>query len=181
MAFQLYTNDLCDDGMCNMVIYTDDIILYSKCDGAFGLWEQLELASEIDSGLGNTGLVEVDCNSGKTQLVLFDQLNNVALTFLKVDSSDLIKNGLKRCQDYLSRVNCLICRSFVLLRKHLFQKFVMAGAPKCYLDMVEKLRKLDVIVLVLHTLLLLHPGLIVEKQPTLVFSIDISLGDIKLS
>ena len=39
MAFQLYTNDLCDDGMYNMVIYTDDIILYSKCDGAFGLWE----------------------------------------------------------------------------------------------------------------------------------------------
>ena len=39
MAFQLYTNDLCDDGMCNMVSYTDDIILYSKRDGAFGLWE----------------------------------------------------------------------------------------------------------------------------------------------
>ena len=54
MAFQLYTNDLCDDGMCNMVSYTDDIILYSKCDGAFGLWEQLELASEIDSGLMET-------------------------------------------------------------------------------------------------------------------------------
>ena len=39
MAFQLYTNDLCDDGMCNMVIYTDDIFLYCKCDSAFGLWE----------------------------------------------------------------------------------------------------------------------------------------------
>ena len=31
-----------------MVIYADDTTLYSKCDQASDLWQQLELASELN-------------------------------------------------------------------------------------------------------------------------------------
>ena len=42
--FLLYINDLPDDIICNIAIYADDTTLYSKCDQASDLWQQLELA-----------------------------------------------------------------------------------------------------------------------------------------
>ena len=47
--FLLYINDLPDDVICNIAIYADDTALYSKCDQASDLWQQLELASELES------------------------------------------------------------------------------------------------------------------------------------
>ena len=73
--FLLHINDLPDDVICN-IICADDTTLYSKCDQAFDLWQQLELASELESDLHNT--VDwgrkwlVDFNAGKTQVVSFD-------------------------------------------------------------------------------------------------------------
>ena len=52
--FLLYINDLPDDVMRDIAIYADDITLYSKCDQASDLWEQLELASEFESDLRDT-------------------------------------------------------------------------------------------------------------------------------
>ena len=52
--FLLYINDLPDDVICNIAIYADDTILYSKCDQASDLWQQLELASELESDLRET-------------------------------------------------------------------------------------------------------------------------------
>ena len=52
--FLLYMNDLPDDIICNIAIYDDDTTLYSKCDRASDLWQQLELASEFESDLRNT-------------------------------------------------------------------------------------------------------------------------------
>ena len=52
--FLLYINDLPDDVICNIVIYADDTTLYSKCDQASDLWQQLELASELESNLRDT-------------------------------------------------------------------------------------------------------------------------------
>ena len=49
--FLLYINDLGDDVTCNSDIYANDTILYSKCDQASDLWQQLELASELESDL----------------------------------------------------------------------------------------------------------------------------------
>ena len=49
--FLLYINDLPDDIICNIAIYADDTTLYSKCDQASDLWQQLELASELESDL----------------------------------------------------------------------------------------------------------------------------------
>ena len=47
----LYMDDLPDDVICNIAIYADHAILYSKCDQASDEWKQLELASEVESDL----------------------------------------------------------------------------------------------------------------------------------
>ena len=71
--FPLYINDLSDDVICNIAIYADDATLYSKCNQAFDLWQQLELASELESDLRDTVIWGrkwlVDFSAGKTQLV----------------------------------------------------------------------------------------------------------------
>ena len=59
--FLLYINDLPDDVIC-IAIYADDTTVYSKCDQASDLWQQLELASELEFDLRDTGLgQEVTC------------------------------------------------------------------------------------------------------------------------
>ena len=50
--FLLYIiNDLPDDVICDIAIYADDATFYSKCDQVSDLWQQLELASELESDL----------------------------------------------------------------------------------------------------------------------------------
>ena len=46
-----YINDYADDVICNIAIYADDTSLYCKCDQSSNLWQQLELASELESDL----------------------------------------------------------------------------------------------------------------------------------
>ena len=73
-------NDLPDNVICDIAIYADDTTLYSKCDKASDLWQQLELASKLQSDLRDTvdwGKKRlVDFNAGKTQLVSFHQSDN---------------------------------------------------------------------------------------------------------
>ena len=52
--FLLYINDLPDDVICDIAIYADDTTFYSKLDQASELWQQLELASELESDLQDT-------------------------------------------------------------------------------------------------------------------------------
>ena len=91
--FLLYINDLPDDVICDIVIYADDTTLYSKCDRASDLWQQLELAAELESDLRDT--VDwgkkwlVDFNAGKTQLVSFDWSNNNGSIDVKMGGSIL--------------------------------------------------------------------------------------------
>ena len=60
--FLLYINDLPDDVICNIAIYADDTTLYSKRDQASDLWQQLELASQLESELRHCELgQEVTC------------------------------------------------------------------------------------------------------------------------
>ena len=74
-----------------MAIYVDDTTLYSKCDRASDLWQQLELASELESDLRDT--VDggkkwiVDFNAWKIQLVSSDRSNNNASIDVKMDWS----------------------------------------------------------------------------------------------
>ena len=49
--FLLYVNDLPDGVTCNIAIYADDATLYSKCYQASDLWQQLELACDLESDL----------------------------------------------------------------------------------------------------------------------------------
>ena len=91
--FLLYINDLPDDVICNIAIYADDTTLYSKCDLASDLWQQLELATELESDLRDTvGWGRkwlVDFNAGKTQLVLFDRSKSTGAVDVKMDGSVL--------------------------------------------------------------------------------------------
>ena len=68
--FLLYINDFLDDLICNIAIYADDGTLYSKCDQAADLWQQLELAYKLESDLQYTVDWDrkwlVDFNAGKT-------------------------------------------------------------------------------------------------------------------
>ena len=80
LHFLLYINDLPDDVFCNIAIHADDTTLYFKCDPTSDLWQQLEMAAELESDLRDTvGWSRkwlVDFNAGKTQLVSFDWRNN---------------------------------------------------------------------------------------------------------
>ena len=49
--FLLCINDLCYDVICDIDICDDDITQYSKCDQASEVWQQLELAFELESDL----------------------------------------------------------------------------------------------------------------------------------
>ena len=49
--FLLYINDLPDDVFFNIAIYADDTTIYSNCDQASDLWQQLGLASGLESDL----------------------------------------------------------------------------------------------------------------------------------
>ena len=67
------------------------ILFYSKCDQAFHQWQQIKLASELESELRDT--VDwgrkwlVDFNAGKTQLGSFDCSNNTGAIDVKMDGS----------------------------------------------------------------------------------------------
>ena len=88
--FLLYISDL-PDLIYNIPIYADDTALYCKCDQTSDLWQQLELASELESDLrdilnwGKKWLV--DFNVGKTQLVSFDWPNNSGAIDVKMNGS----------------------------------------------------------------------------------------------
>ena len=76
--FLLYLNDLPDDVTCCIAIYADGITLYARCDQASDLYQQLELASELEFDLSDT--VKIGAGSGLLisileKLVLFDWSN----------------------------------------------------------------------------------------------------------
>ena len=80
-------------------ICANDATLYSKCDQASDLWQQLELALELESDLydnvdwGRKWLV--DFNTEKTQLVSFDWSNNTDANNVKMDGSFLEEKAFK--------------------------------------------------------------------------------------
>ena len=61
-----------------MTIYAEDTTLYSKCDWASDVRQQLELASELKSHLLGT------IDWGKKQLVDFDNAKFIRLTGLMI-------------------------------------------------------------------------------------------------
>ena len=79
--------------MCNIAVYAADTNLYSKCDQASDLCQQVELASELQP---DVRYIEdwvrqwlIDFNDGKTQLDSFEWSNNTGAIDVKMDSSVL--------------------------------------------------------------------------------------------
>ena len=196
--FLLYINDLPDDDICDIAIYADDTTLYSKCDQASDLWQQLELVFQLESDLRDT--VDwgsnwlLDFNAGKTQLVSFGRSNNAGAIDVKMDGPVLEeKSSFKMWRLTFSskldwdsyvisipktaskKIRALI-RSMKFLSPEVapylykstiypYMKYcchVWAGAPICYLKLLDKLQNGYAGLLVLHLLPLLNPWLIVE-------------------
>ena len=67
--------------------------LYSKCDQASDLWQQVESTSKLEYDLRDSvdlGRKHLpDFNAGKNQLFLFDQTNNTGAIVVKMDGSFL--------------------------------------------------------------------------------------------
>ena len=98
--FLQYINDFPDDVICDIAIYADDTTLYSKCDQASDLWQELELASELESDLRDTmnwgKKWLADFNAGKTQLLSSDWSNNNGSIRVKMDGSVLAEKSSLR-------------------------------------------------------------------------------------
>ena len=52
--FLIYINGLLGNDICDIAFYAVDTTLYSKCDQASDLWQQLELALELEFDLRDT-------------------------------------------------------------------------------------------------------------------------------
>ena len=177
ILFLLYINDLPDDVICDIAIYADDTTLYSKCDWASDLWQQLELASELESDLRDTmdwgKKWLVDFSTGKTQPVSFDRSNSSGSIDVKMNGSVLEEKSsfkmlgltssskldwgsyiiciaktaskkigaLIRSMKFLSpEVALYLCKSIVRSCME-YCCHVWAGAPSCYLELLDKLQK----------------------------------------
>ena len=84
----LYINDLPDAVICNIAIYPDDTALYYKCVQASDLWQQIELASELESDLRDT----VDWGESGLLISILEKLNWFHLT-TPITLVLLCKNG----------------------------------------------------------------------------------------
>ena len=76
--FLLHINEFPYDALCNITIYVEDTTLYSKCDWASDVRQQLELASELKSHLLGT------IDWGKKPIVDFDNGKFIRLTGLMI-------------------------------------------------------------------------------------------------
>ena len=168
--YLLYINDLPNNVICNIAIYADDTTLYCKCDQASDLWQQPELASELESDLLDTvdwgKLWLVDFNAGKTQLdfvrlsIKMDgsvlekksYFKMLGLTFFsKLDWGSYIISiakfaskkigSLIRSMKFLSPEVALYLYQSTIRPCMEYCCHVWAGAPSSYLELLDKLQK----------------------------------------
>ena len=175
--FLLYINHLLDDIICNIAIYADAITLYSKCDQASDLWQQLGLASELESHLRSTGDWSrkwlLDFNAEKTQLVSLDWSKSTGATDVKINGFILEEKSsfkmlgmtffskldwnsyiisiaitapkkigaLIRSMKFLSPEVALYLYKSTIRPCMEYCCHVWAGAPSCYLELLDKLQK----------------------------------------
>ena len=160
-----------------VAIYADHATLYFKCGQASDLWQQPELASELESDLRDTvdwgRKWPVDFNAGKTQRVSFDQCNNTGAVDVKMDESVIeetlsfkmlgltFSSKLDQGSYIISIANTASKKIRALIRSlkflspevalYLYKSrnrpcteyccHIWAGAPSCYLELLDKLQK----------------------------------------
>ena len=143
----------------------DDATLYSK---ASDLWQQLE--SDLQDTVDWVTKWLVDFNAGKTRLVSFEQSNNIGAIYVKMDWSVLEQKSsfkmlgltfsskldwgcyiISIAKTASKEIGALI-RSMKFLSPEYLYKFticpcmeycchVWAGAPSCYLELLDKIQK----------------------------------------
>ena len=155
--------------MCDIAIYADDTTLYSKCDRASDLCQQLELASEHKSDSRDTldwgKRWLVDFSAGKTQLVSFNRSNNndmllmwkssskmLGLTFFsKLDCSSYIILIAKTASKKIGTLIRSMKLPFPEVVLHLYNSIIcpcmeycchiLAGAPNYFFELLGQLQK----------------------------------------
>ena len=152
----------------------------------------------VDFNAGKTELVSfdgsnnngsIDVKMGGSILEEKSYFRMLGLTFSsKLDwGSDIIsiaKTASKKIGALIRSMKFLSPEVALYLYKSTIRPFmeycchVWAGAPSCYLDLLDKLQKRICRIVGLHLLLHLNPWLIVEMWPPQVFSIGITLVDV---
>ena len=121
-CFLLYINDL--HVICNIGIYADDTIRYSKCEQASDLWQLLELAwiwsTRHWTGAGSGWVISMMEKLNYFRLTCFITL---VLLMLKRMGLFLRKNNLLGCWDWLSLLNWIGVLTLSLLLKLPPRKF----------------------------------------------------------
>ena len=119
LVHYLYINDLPDDIIYKIAIYADDATLYSKCDQASDLRQQLELASELEPDWWHTvnwgRKWFVDLNVGKLTWFCLTGLIMLKLLMWKWMGLFFRKNQLLRCWDCLFLLNWIGALTLSLL------------------------------------------------------------------
>ena len=116
--FLLYINDLPDDVIYYIAIYAHDTTLYSKCDQASDLWQQLELVSELSliyeagfklsiSGLQNVIYFSIIMMPKKIYITIFaiQYFVKYLLTYFLVQYFEPWKTHVNSCQDHVCKLN----------------------------------------------------------------------------
>ena len=166
--FLLYINDLPDNVICNIAIYADDTTLYSNCDQASDLW-QSDLRDTLDWGrrwlvdfnAGKTQLVSFDRskNTGAIDVKMDGSVLEEKTSFKmlglnfssKLDWGSYIvsiaKTASKKIGVLIRSVKFLSPEVALYLYKSTIRLcieyccHVWAGAPRCYLELLDKLQK----------------------------------------
>ena len=117
--FLLCVNDLQDAVIRNIAIYADDSTLYSKCDQASDLWQQLELAYELESDLQDTGARSGFLISMLGKLNWFRLICLIAQVLLDWKSMGLFlrKNNILKCWSWPSLLHWFGALTLSLLLK----------------------------------------------------------------
>ena len=160
--FLLYINDLPDDVIRDIAIYADYTTLCSKCDQASNLWQQVELTSELESDFdaGKTQVVLFDRYINTAIDVKIDGSvleENSSFKMLELNFSSKLDWGsyiISIAKTASKKIGALIrSMKFISLEIALYiykstirpcMEYccnVWAGAPSCYLELLDKLQK----------------------------------------
>ena len=148
--FLLYINDLPDHVIYNITIYADKTTLYSKYDPASGLWQQLDLVSELESDLLDTVHIGVNIDGfvleEKSSFKIFGFYFATKLDFGSYITS-IVKTAFEKIGVMIRSMKFFSPEVALYLYKSTIRPcmeyccHVWAGAPSCYLEMLDKLQK----------------------------------------